>query len=95
MASGTLDDLTTGVAAKGNATAFATDIAAGTHIWAGYRVNMAGNEPTVYGLTDDRDSGRILALTSAGVFTSTATYAGALITASVAWQAPALSLTVT
>lgn len=90
----TLDDLT-GTGVKGNTTAFDTVIPAGTHLWAGYRVDMASTEPTVYGLTADFSRGEILSLGSATAFTTGTTYAGALITASVAWQAPGLFLTVT
>ena len=93
MATGTLDDLT-GTGILGNTTAFATDVAAGVHLWAGYRVDMASTEPTVVGVTGDNSRGRILSLGSAGVMTSTSTYAGALITHAFTWQAPALALTI-
>lgn len=94
VATGTLDDLT-GTGVLGNTTAFGTTINAGTHLWAGYRVDMASTEPTVFGLTFDMSRGEVLSLASAAAFTATTTYAGALITAAVAWQAPALILTVT
>lgn len=93
MATGTLDDLT-GTGILGNTTAFATDVAAGVHLWAGYRVDMASTEPTVVGLTGDNSVGNVLFLAAAGVMTSTSTYAGGLITHALTWQAPALSLSV-
>lgn len=94
VADGTLDDLT-GTGVKGNTTAFSRDIEAGKHLWALYRVNMAGTEPTVWGLTADMSQGQVLALTGASALTGVSTVAGALIAAAVAWQAPSLVLTYT
>lgn len=94
VATGTLDDLT-GTGTLGNTTAFNKTIPAGTHIWAGYRVDMASTEPTVIGLTGDESNGAVLSLGSATAFTSGTTYAGALITAALTWQAPNLVLTCT
>lgn len=91
VATGTLGDLT-GTGVLGNTTSFAQDIAAGTHLWAGLRTAMATNEPTVFGLTADMSHGRILSTATAGALTASSTFAGALIAAAVAWQAPALTL---
>lgn len=93
VATGTLDDLT-GTGTLGNTTAFNKTIDAGTHIWAGYRVDMASTEPTVVGLTCDESMGSILFLAAATAFTSGTTYAGGLITAALTWQCPKLDLTV-
>lgn len=95
VANGSLDDLT-GTGVLGNTAVFtaSTLISAGTHLWAGYRVAMAGTEPTVYGLTGDMSQGTILSTAAAGVFTSGTTYTGALIAHSLAWQAPGLVLTI-
>lgn len=94
VADGTLDDLT-GTGVKGNTAVFSaasSTIPAQTHLWAGYRVDMASTEPTVYGLTADMSYGQILSTAAATAFTSGTTYTGALITAGVAWQCPNLTL---
>lgn len=86
----TLDDLT-GTGPKGNTTAMTTSIAPNTHLWVGFRENMAGGRPDIYGHTFDCSNGEILSTAAAGVL-AVGSYTGALITASVAWQAPALFL---
>lgn len=91
----TLDDLT-GTGVKGNTADFTgagATVDAGTHLWAGYRVDMASTEPTVFGLTYDLSAGRILSLAAQSAFVAGSTYAGGLVTASVAWQAPSLVFT--
>ena len=93
VATGTLGDLT-GTGVLGNSTSFALDIPAGTNLWAGIRTAMATNEPQIYGLTADMSHGRILSTATAGALTASSSFAGALITAGVAWQAPALTLNV-
>lgn len=93
-ASGTLDDLTA-AGVKGNTTAFAQDVDAGTELWAGYRVDMASTEPAVFGLTNDLSCGQILSLAAATAFTAASTYAGGLIAVAASapvWQAPNLTL---
>lgn len=89
VATGTLDDLT-GTGVMGNTTAFSQACAAGVHLWAVLRTEMAGTEPTVYGLTADNANGAILSMTTAGALTADETLTGAIITASVAWQCPNL-----
>lgn len=89
----TLDDLT-GTGVKGNTTAMGYDVPADTHLWAGYRVDMASTEPTVVGLTGDNSEGTILSLAAQSAFAVGSTYAGDLITAAFTWQAPALVVTV-
>ena len=90
-ATGTLGDLT-GTGVLGNTNSFALDIAAGTHLWAGIRTAMATNEPQIYGLTGDKSYGRVLSTATAGALTASSTFAGALVTAAVTWQAPDLTL---
>ena len=93
--SAVIDTLATGTGIKGNTTAFGVDVNAGTHVWAGYRVDMAGTEPTLVGLGGDESTGSILSLAAAAAFTVTATYAGGLIAPVLTWQCPNLVLTVT
>ena len=93
VADGTLGDLT-GTGVLGNTTAFSTDIPAGTHLWAGIRTAMATNEPQIVGLTQDMSAGLVLSTATAGALTAGTTFTGALITAAVTWQAPALALSV-
>lgn len=90
-ATGTLGDLT-GTGVLGNTTSLARDIPAGTHLWAAVRSVMATNEPTIWGLTADMAHGRILTTATAGALTASTTFVGAIVAASVAWQAPALTL---
>jgi len=89
-------DLTGAAAVFRNATAFAYNIGndTGVHLWAGFRVAMTGTptQPQVYGLTGDFSEGQLLALTTAGVLAAGTTYAGALITHAVTWQAPDLRI---
>lgn len=85
----TLSDLTgTGVMVNTTGFSYVPDI--GAHLWLGLHVNMASTQPTVYGHTFDCSNGEILSTATAGVLAVGSTYTGSLITASVAWQAPAL-----
>jgi len=43
-------DALTSSSVKRNTSAFATDIAAGTHLWAGIRIAMVTTQPTIFGL---------------------------------------------
>lgn len=90
----TLTDLTVANASKKNTTSFGYAVNATDHLWVGLRTNMADTQPTVYGHTFDCSNGEILSTTSAGILAVGTTYTGALITESVAWQAPALVLVV-
>lgn len=91
--SAALDDLTTGTGPKGSIAAISVAVPQTTHLWAGLRVNMTSTptQPVVYGLTNDDAHGQILITSTAGVLAVGSTYTGALITASLAWQAPALT----
>jgi hypothetical protein len=78
-ATGTVDDLTV-TGPRANTNAFAQSIAAGTHVWAGIRTNMAATQPSIYGLFGDLGHGRILLTATAGVLTSGTTWTGAVPT---------------
>jgi len=91
VATGTMGDLT-GTGVLSNTNAFSQVIAAGTHLWAGIRTAMATNEPQLYGLTFDQGYGRVLSAAAAGALTGGTTFTGVVVTAGVAWQAPALTL---
>jgi hypothetical protein len=91
LVSGTV---TTGTGLIRNTTAFATNVAAGVHLWAALRTS-ASTQPTLYGHTADFGDGMILSVDSATLFSAAASYAGATIAASVtAWQCPVLRATV-
>lgn len=88
---GTLDDLT-GTGLLGNSSSLAYTVPADTHVWIGFRENMAGGRPQLYGLTFDGGAGEVLSTATAGVLAVGTSYTGALITSSAAWMAPALVL---
>lgn len=91
--SGSLDDLTgTGVLGSPDLS-YAVDPS--THIWLGVRTNMASTQPQFYGHTFDASRGEILITSTAGVLAVGTSYTGALITAALTWQAPALFATIT
>jgi uncharacterized 2Fe-2S/4Fe-4S cluster protein (DUF4445 family) len=94
----TLSDLTAAAAVNSNTVSMAYDLGenTGVHLWAGLRVNMTSSptQPQIYGLTADFSEGQILSMAAAGVLAVGTTYAGALITHSVAWQAPDLRVTI-
>jgi len=92
VANGTLSDLT-GTGVMKNTVSLATVIPAGTHLWAGLRTAMGTTEPTVWGHTADRSTGQILSTATASALTGAGPWTGALITAAVTWQAPALMVT--
>lgn len=86
---GSLGDLTgTGVLGSGSALGYAAQQT--VHLWAGIRTNMASTQPAVYGHTFDASNGEVLVTATAGVLAVGSTYTGALVTAAVTWQAPAL-----
>jgi hypothetical protein len=90
VASGTVDDLTT-VGVKRNTAAFATSVAAGTHLWAGIRTAMATNEPTVLGLGGSMGQGGLLTTATSGSLTAAGPWTGALATvAALAHEGPDL-----
>ncbi len=89
-----LADLTVAYASKQNTTSFGYAVNASDHLWVGLRTNMATTQPTVFGHTFDCSNGEILSTASAGILAVGTAYTGALITESVAWQAPALVLVV-
>jgi hypothetical protein len=79
VATGTVDSLTAGVVVKRNTVAFATQIAAGVHVWAGIRTAMAVTQPTLGALAGDFAQGWVLSLPGSGVLTGAGPFAGALI----------------
>lgn len=82
VSSGTVDAMSSGAVVR-NTTAFATLIAAGTHLWAGVRIAMATTQPAIAALCADFTQGRALSTAAAGVLTGAGPWAGALITQGV------------
>jgi hypothetical protein len=78
VSTGGVDALTTS-GVKRNTSAFATDIAAGIHLWAGIRIAMATTQPTISGLCADFSQGRVLQTPAAGVLTGAGPFTGAII----------------
>lgn len=82
VASGTLDSLTT-TGTKRNTTAFNAGagytVPAGTHLWAGFRTNMATTQPQMSRLLSGMKDGSVLQTNTAGVITATNTYAGTVL----------------
>ena len=77
-ATGTLSSLTT-TGVKSNTTAFAVNVPAGTHLWAGIRTAMGTAQPTIRALMGDESQGNILILAVSGVLTGAGPFAGALV----------------
>lgn len=92
--SGSLDALTA-TGTKGCSADLGVSIDPGNGVWVGIRTAMATTQPSVYGHTMDALNGEVLSTAAAGVLAVGSSYTGALIADSVAWQAPALLLTVT
>jgi hypothetical protein len=89
VSTGTLDSLTsTGV--KRNTSAFATQVPAGTHLWAGIRTAMGTTQPTIWALGADMAQGQVLSLASAGVLTGAGPWSGVIIVAATAAACPDL-----
>jgi len=78
VSTGTVDSLTT-AGIKRNTSAFATSIAAGTHLWAGIRTAMATTQPAVGGLVQDNSQGHALSTGAAGALTGAGPWSGAII----------------
>lgn len=85
-ANGAYETLTSSGQKRNNANPFTYNVAAGTYLWAGIRVNMTGttgaSQPLLAGLGYDFAEGLILSVASANALTNGAqsTWAGALIT---------------
>lgn len=92
VSTGTVDALTsTGV--KRNTSAFATQIAAGVHLWAAIRTAMATTQPTIGpGLAFDRSQGNLLTLAASGVLTGTGPFSGVIPAVSAANTCPDLTV---
>lgn len=76
----------------GNTSAFATSIAAGTHLWAGFRVAMATTQPSAFGLTADYGSGAVQTLAGSGALTGAGPFAATIpaFATTLTWLAPDL-----
>jgi hypothetical protein len=92
-ATGALDSLTSGTGLKRNSTAFNQVVFASVHLWAGIRVAMSLTQPSMFGLTGDWNDGQILITSGASALTGSTTWSGAVLSAAIAWQAPALRVT--
>lgn len=93
VATATIDTNNT-VGLRRNTSAFAQAVAAGTHLWAGYRCANTTAQPAMYGLTGDIGDGRIMTATTPGVLTAAGPFTGVLATSSVtAWLCPMLRVT--
>ena len=93
-ADGTIDDLTANnTIMKRNTSALATQVAAGTHLWVGFRMDMGGTEVSAVGLGFDFGQGYVLSTAAAGVLTDAGPWTGSIITAATAAIAPYLSMT--
>lgn len=78
VSTGSVSSLT-GIGVKRNSSAFATSVAAGTHLWAGVRTAMATNQPALSGLCMDFSQGRVLSTAAAGALTGSGPWTGAII----------------
>lgn len=81
VATGTLTALT-GTGMMRNNAAFATQVAAGTHLWAGVRIAMATTQPVTLSLGGDMSEGFVLSLVGSGALTGAGPFTGSLITLS-------------
>lgn len=89
VSTGTVDGLT-GTGMKRNSAPFATQVPAGTHLWAGIRTAMATTQPTIESLCKDFSEGAVLTTAGAGVLTGAGPFTGAQIAAAVGPIAPDL-----
>jgi hypothetical protein len=80
VATGVVNALT-GVGAVRNTVAFATQIAAGVHVWVGLRTAMSVAEPTFSGLGSDMGEGVALVTAAAGALTAAGPFAGTVVAA--------------
>lgn len=62
-----------------NNTAFTYSVPAGIHLWAGIRIAMTTNQPSLGGLCQDFSNGLILYTPAAGVLTGAGPWTGAII----------------
>lgn len=85
-------EVLTAAGMKGNAAAFATEIAAGTHVWGGFRCTATTTRPTIYGLCGDQGDGLLLSKATAGTLLNAGpwTTLAFAFNAALAWQAPYL-----
>lgn len=83
VATGTVDALTS-IGVKRNTSAFATNILAGTHLWAGIRTAMATTQPTIWGIGVDMAQGKILTKAAVGVLTGAGPFTTAIVAAATA-----------
>lgn len=86
-------DVLTSTGLKRNTNNFALNTVAGTHLWGGVHCTASTTRPGFHGVTGDWGDGFILVRATNGLFSAAATFAGALVTPSVAWQAPLMRLT--
>lgn len=89
VSTGTVDSLTT-TGVKRNTSAFATAIAAGTHLWAGIRTAMATTQPTLVGLIGDMLQGFVQSTAGAAALSGAGPWTGAIIAINVATICPSL-----
>lgn len=90
VATGTITSLT-GTGVKQNTTPFATQIAAGTYLWAGMRTAMATTQPTMQALNRDYGRGNLLTTAAAGALTGSGPWTGSIVAASAsAAEAPVM-----
>ena len=66
-----------------NASAFATSIPAGTHLWAGFLATWSV-QPMINSAGDDFNSGQLLSLAGSGTFATTSTFVGSITALTIA-----------
>lgn len=93
VATDTLDDLVSASGKKGNASAFATLIPAGTYLWAGIRAQYGTTQPTFTALQGDFASGGVLTTATAGALTGAGPWTGSPFGAVAGATGPALLVT--
>jgi len=93
VATGTVDSLTATLTIKRNTASFATDILAGTHLWAGIRTAMATTQPTFAAVAYDFLQGNVLTAAAPGALTGLSTVAGSVPALSSSPLAPFMSVT--
>lgn len=59
-----------------NTSNFSTSVPFGTHLWVGFRADMAGTEPTMRGVSGMQDRLNVLTTAAAGALTASSTFAG-------------------
>lgn len=91
-ASGTVTDCTT-TGVKKNTSSLSCSVPAGTHLWAGYRFDMATTEPSPLSVFGDAGCGAVQTLASAGSFTSNSSWSASIPTDTGGTLAPWLIAT--